>query len=144
MHDTIHVLHVPGHNTEHFGSTICLLFYFWSLCSKLCGPGSDCSRQNCPTWTQTLSRSLALCLLGKLSCFFSSSADFFPKSTVSKNPFRNTIWVSNKLDSDRVRRFVGPDLDPVCLQILFFVFVRFDSLSPINNLSVIKGRIFLG
>ena len=25
-----------------------------------------------------------------------------------------------------------------------FVFVRFDSLSPINNLSVIRGRVFLG
>ena len=30
--------------------------------------------------------------------------------------FFNTIWVSNSLDPDQVRHFVGPDLDPNCLQ----------------------------
>ena len=41
---------------------------------------------------------------------FLSSADFFPKSTVSKNSFRNTIRVSNSLDLDQARHFVRPDI----------------------------------
>ena len=38
------------------------------------------------------------------------------------------------------------DKHPVCksCSVLIFVFVWFDSLRPINNLSVIKGRVFLG
>ena len=48
--------------------------------------------------------------------FFLLSADYFSKSTFSKNSFRNTIGVSNSLDPDQVRRFVGPDLGPNCLQ----------------------------
>ena len=31
-------------------------------------------------------------------------------------PFRNTIRVSNSLDPDQARHFVGPDLGPNCLQ----------------------------
>ena len=57
----------------------------------------------------------SLCLLGILHAC-SSSADFFSKSTFSKNTFMNTIRVSNSLDPDQVRHFVGPDLDPNCLQ----------------------------
>ena len=30
--------------------------------------------------------------------------------------FRNTIRVSNSLDPDQASHFVGPDLDPSCLQ----------------------------
>ena len=33
----------------------------------------------------------------------------------SKNSFRNTIPVSNRLDPDQAH-FVGPDLGPICLQ----------------------------
>ena len=33
-----------------------------------------------------------------------------------KNYFRNTIRVSNSLDPDQARHFVGPDLGPICLQ----------------------------
>ena len=33
-----------------------------------------------------------------------------------KKTFRNTIRVSNSLDPDQARHFVGPDLDPNCLQ----------------------------
>ena len=44
------------------------------------------------------------------------SADFFSKSTFSKNYFRNTIRVSNNLDPDQVQHFVWPDLGPNCLQ----------------------------
>ena len=45
-------------------------------------------------------------------------ADFFSKLT---NSFRNTIRVSNSLDPDQARQFVGPeivgpDLGPNCLQ----------------------------
>ena len=47
-----------------------------------------------------------------------SSADFFQKSTFSKIYFRNTIRVSNSLDPDQTRRFVGPNLGPNCLQML--------------------------
>ena len=41
---------------------------------------------------------------------------FFSNSTFSKNPFMNTIRVSNNLDPDQDRRCVGPDLGPNCLQ----------------------------
>ena len=69
---------------------------------------------------------LTLWILGNFACFFLSSAVFFfffflfcfvfSKSTFSKNSFRNTIKVSNSLDSDPARQYVGPDLDPNCLQ----------------------------
>ena len=49
---------------------------------------------------------------------FVSSADdfFFSKSFFFENSFRNTIRVSNSLDPDQARRFVGSDLGPNCLQ----------------------------
>ena len=40
----------------------------------------------------------------------------FSKSTFSKNSFKNTIRMSNSLDPDQARHFVGPDLGPNCLQ----------------------------
>ena len=40
----------------------------------------------------------------------------FSKSISSKISFGNTIRVSNSLDPDQARRFVGPDLGPNCLQ----------------------------
>ena len=43
---------------------------------------------------------------------FLLSTDFF----FSKNSFRNTISVSNRLDPDQVLHFVGSDLGPNCLQ----------------------------
>ena len=56
-------------------------------------------------------------MLGKFSCFFLSSADFFlSKLTFSKISFREAIRVSNGLDPDQDRHSVGPDLDPNCLQ----------------------------
>ena len=61
--------------------------------------------------------SLTLCLLGNFSCFF-VVCWFFSKSTVSKNSFRNNSRMSNSLDSDQTRCFVGPDLGPNCLQML--------------------------
>ena len=45
-----------------------------------------------------------------------SSADFFSKLILSKNSFANTIRVSNSLDPDQARHFVGLDLGPNCLQ----------------------------
>ena len=47
---------------------------------------------------------------------FLSSADFFQNQFFSKNSFRNTIRVSNSLDPDQARQFVGPDLGSNCLQ----------------------------
>ena len=38
------------------------------------------------------------------------------KKKKKKKSFRNTIRVSNSLDPDQVRRFVGPDLDLNCLK----------------------------
>ena len=43
---------------------------------------------------------------------------FFSKFTFSKNYFRNTIRVSNSLDPDQTRLYVGPDLGSNCLQSL--------------------------
>ena len=45
-----------------------------------------------------------------------SSADFFSKLTFSKYSFWNAIRVSNGLDPDQDRHFVGPDLGLNCLQ----------------------------
>ena len=42
---------------------------------------------------------------------------FLSKSTFPKNSFRNTIRVSNWLDPDQARHFVGNDFGPNCLQI---------------------------
>ena len=48
---------------------------------------------------------------GKFVRILLSSADFFfSKLTFSKQSFRNTIRVSNGLDPDQDRHFVGPDL----------------------------------
>ena len=63
--------------------------------------------------------SLTLCLLGNFSDFFVVCCCFcFSKLTYSKNSFRNTIRVSNSLDPDQARHFVGTDLGPNCLQML--------------------------
>ena len=43
---------------------------------------------------------------------------FFQNQLFSKNSFRNSIRVSNSLDPDQNRHFVGPDLDANCLQTL--------------------------
>ena len=48
---------------------------------------------------------------------FLSSADYF-QFFFSKNSFKNTTIVSKGLDPDQKRQFVGPDLDPNCLQSL--------------------------
>ena len=45
-----------------------------------------------------------------------SSADFFSKLTFSKSYFRNTLRVSNGLDSDQDQLSVGPELGPNCLE----------------------------
>ena len=56
---------------------------------------------------------LTLCLPDNYCCL-----RFFSKSTFSKYSFRNIFRVSNSLDPDQARRFVGPGLDPDSLQIL--------------------------
>ena len=48
---------------------------------------------------------------GKFSMIFCRLLDF-SKFTFSKNSFRISIRVSNSLDPDQARHFVGPDLDP--------------------------------
>ena len=51
---------------------------------------------------------------GKFFMFF--DVCWFSKPIFSQNSFRNTIWVSNRLDPDQTRCFVKPDLGPNCLQ----------------------------
>ena len=54
---------------------------------------------------------------GKFLSLFCRLLIFFSKSTFSKKKsFMNTIRVSNSVDPDQARRFVGPDLGPNCLQ----------------------------
>ena len=57
-------------------------------------------------------------MLGNFFIFFLLSSADFSKFTFSKKIyiFRNFIIVSNSLDPDQDRHFVGPDLDPNCLQ----------------------------
>ena len=62
-----------------------------------------------------IKRSLKRCLLGKCACFL-SSADIFQNQLFRKKYFKNTIRVSNSLDSDQARQNVGPDLGLNCLQ----------------------------
>ena len=57
----------------------------------------------------------ALCRLGNFSCFWCRLLTFL-KINFLKNSFRNTIRVSNSLNPDQDRHFVGPDLGPNCLQ----------------------------
>ena len=54
-------------------------------------------------------------MLGNFFMLLLSSVDFF-KINFSKNSFGNTTSVSNSLDPDQNRHFVGSDLDPNCLQ----------------------------
>ena len=55
-------------------------------------------------------------MLGNFSCFLCRLLTFFSKLTFSKNRFRNTVRVSNSLDSDQDQHSVGLDLGPNCLQ----------------------------
>ena len=55
-------------------------------------------------------------MLGNFSYFLSSAFILKKKSFLSKIAFRNTIRVTNILDLDQARHFVGPDLDPGCFQ----------------------------
>ena len=48
---------------------------------------------------------------------------FFQSKLFRKQSFRNTIRVSNSLDPDQARRYVGPDLDQNCLQRLSLISV---------------------
>ena len=54
-------------------------------------------------------------MLGNLNAFV-VSADFNLKLIFSKNSFRNTIRVPNRLDPDQDQHSVGPNLGPNCLQ----------------------------
>ena len=47
-----------------------------------------------------------------------SSADLFSKTSVFKTILSRKSSVSNSLDPDQARLFVGPDLGPNCLQML--------------------------
>ena len=55
-------------------------------------------------------------MLGNFSCFYLLSADFFQNYLFQKNLSGTQSRVSNGLDPDQDRKYVGPDLDPNCLQ----------------------------
>ena len=55
---------------------------------------------------------LTLCMLGNFCCRLLT----FFKINFLKKSFRNSIRLSNGLDPDQDRHFVGPDLGPKCLQ----------------------------
>ena len=56
---------------------------------------------------------ITLCLLCNFA-YFLSSAVFYQNLFFSKTSFKNTIRVSNSLDSDQTRRYVESDLGPNC------------------------------
>ena len=58
---------------------------------------------------------LTLCILDIFFILFCRLL-IFSKSTFSKSSFGNTLRVSNSLDPDQARRFVGPVPGPNCLQ----------------------------
>ena len=61
---------------------------------------------------------LTLCMLGTCQTVLSTADFFFFKTSVFKNSLRNAIKVSNSLDPDQARQYVGPGLGPDCLQAL--------------------------
>ena len=74
-----------------------------------------------------------ICLLGKFCILFS-------KLAFLKNSFRNTIRVSNSVDPDQARHFVGPDMGPNCLQKL----LAYDTSRPrVNHIPVKFHDFFL-
>ena len=54
---------------------------------------------------------------GKFYMLFLLSADFFQNQLFLKNSFRNTIRVSNTLDLNQARHFVGPDPVPTLCKV---------------------------
>ena len=50
---------------------------------------------------------LSICMLGKCSCFYFSSADFLQNQIFRNKPPRTTISVSNSLDPDQDRHSVA-------------------------------------
>ena len=77
--------------------------------------------------------------MGKRFAYWVILHDFlcvFLKSTFfKKNSFRNTIRVSNSSDPDQARHFVGPDLDPNCLQRLSADDTKGKELTPPNHMA---------
>ena len=65
---------------------------------------------------------------------------FVLASICFQRKFRNTIRVSNRLDPDQARRFVGPDLGPTCLQLLN---VSTDEKNDINAEMINKMHYFI-
>ena len=56
------------------------------------------------------------CMLGNFGCFVVVCFFLFSKKLPFPKPFKNTIRVSNCLDTDQAQHFFGPDLGPSSLQ----------------------------
>ena len=87
---------------------------------------------------------ITLCMLGNCS-FFLSSADIFFKiiflKTFDQENYKcQTAWA--QIRPDVVSGLIC--IQTVCKVYQQILFLSFDSLLPIDNLSVIKGQVFLG
>ena len=90
-------------------------------------------------WTFWLDKSLNSLPPGYFFMLFMLSADFFFKINFLRNSFRNTTRVSNSLDPDQARHYVGPDLVPKCLQKLSADDTRRQRVNPYStNIFVLK------
>ena len=99
---------MPESHQINFGLTSSM---FHSLTSQsIVNPDTSSSRHTVSYWSVSM-----LFAYWIISACFIVVCWFFSKSTFSKNYFRNIISVSNSLDPDRARHFVGSDLDPNCL-----------------------------
>ena len=72
-------------------------------------------KQNITPLSLLVGTTVRLCQLIGIFLGFCRRLYFF-KSNFFENAFKNTIGVSNSLDSDQARRFVRPDLSQNCLQ----------------------------
>ena len=104
------------HFYSNFDRTFCQQTVEILIRRRFCGVGSGSVlfAYRCPTIRTLGLYGLTLYLLGLFMIL--SYAVFFQNELFFRNSFRNTIKVSNSLDPDQARHFVGPDLDPNCLQ----------------------------
>ena len=62
--------------------------------------------------THCMLSNFGMLLFFHLMTFFKIICCFFLK----KNPLRNAVRLTNRLDSDQAQHFVGPDFGPNCVQ----------------------------
>ena len=68
---------------------------------------------------------------------------FFQNQTFSKDSFRNTLRVSNSLDTDQARHIVGPDLGSNCLKRLSADDTRRQRVKNTSTLRVTRSSFYV-